>query len=256
MQTLRPRVIGRVLLALLVSTGCRASIATPPCADRGSVSCTTDGIRVLFIGNSLTYGNDVPAIVRALAAEHGGARIRTTTVAFPNMSLDDHWRDGTARRALQAGRWDVVVLQQGPSSLPESRALLIAACGRFAPLIRAAGARAILFEVWPSTARRSDAAAVQRSYRDAARAIGGTVAPAGSAWTAALTANPRMTLYDTDGLHAATPGSVLAALALYARIADRAIDSTGSLPVFDGDATLTAQLRRAVRTALAAEPGS
>jgi hypothetical protein len=103
MHTLRPRVIGRVLLALLVGTGCRASIATPPCADRGAVNCTTDGIRVLFIGNSLTYGNDVPAIVRALAVQHGGPPLRTTTVAFPNMSLDDHWRDGTARRALPAG---------------------------------------------------------------------------------------------------------------------------------------------------------
>jgi hypothetical protein len=110
--------------------------------------------------------------------------------------------------------------------------------------------------VWPATTRRGDAAAVQRSYRDAARAIGGIVAPAGSAWTAALAANPLMTLYDTDGLHAATPGSVLAALALYARIADRAIDSTGALPVVSSDATLTTQLRRAARTALAAETGS
>src|ERR1043166_4311521 len=52
------------------------------------------------------------------AAEAGGhASVETRTVAPGGFALEDHWTMGDARAALDDGRWDVVVLQQGPSSL-------------------------------------------------------------------------------------------------------------------------------------------
>jgi hypothetical protein len=88
-------------------------------------------VRVLFIGNSLTTANNLPAIVESLARAKGG-EIATTAVMANNFSLEDHWNQRNARAVIGRGGWSVVVLQQGPSALPESRALLRDYAKRFA----------------------------------------------------------------------------------------------------------------------------
>jgi hypothetical protein len=245
------------IAAVLVLSSCVASTApsASTCADGYPAPCTVDGLRVLFIGNSLTYGNDVPRLVQQLA-EHARSRaVRPVTVAFPNVSLDDHWANGAAVAALRRGPWDVVVLQQGPSSLPESRTLLIEAVRRFAPLIAAAGARAVLYEVWPMSARRADASAARRSYIAAANAIDGVVAPAGTAWSIALASPAPPALYAADGLHASMAGSVLAALTLYARIVERdPLQDVGPLPGLGADTVLARRLRTAAAAAFDSVP--
>src|SRR5579859_6073417 len=61
-------------------------------------------LRVLFIGNSLTAANDLPALLEAIAKQNG-ERILTRMVAYPNYSLEDHWNRGDARRAIAEGGW-------------------------------------------------------------------------------------------------------------------------------------------------------
>src|SRR5580765_1072260 len=68
-------------------------------------------LQVLFVGNSLTAANDLPAVVASLSR---GA-IAYRTVAPGGVSLEDHWTLTGARDALDGGTWDYVVLQQGPS---------------------------------------------------------------------------------------------------------------------------------------------
>jgi hypothetical protein len=47
------------------------------------------GQHVLFIGNSLTYTNDLPGTVAALASQVSDT-IRVQSVALPNLALIDH----------------------------------------------------------------------------------------------------------------------------------------------------------------------
>src|SRR5262245_28310311 len=98
---------------------------------------------VLFIGNSLTESHDLPGRVAQIAAA-AGHPLPTAGVTLPGASLLDHWQDGRAVRAIRQGGWSVVALQQGPSTLPESRAELIASTRQFAAEIRAVGARPAL----------------------------------------------------------------------------------------------------------------
>ena len=93
-----------------------------------------------------------------------------------NFSLEDHWNQGNARAAIAKGGWSVVVLQQGPSALPESRVLLRDYSKRFAAEARKAGARTALYMVWPSKARARDFDDVSESYALAARDVAGTAA--------------------------------------------------------------------------------
>jgi hypothetical protein len=173
-------------------------------------------VRVLFIGNSLTYANDLPASVCALARSAGREAI-CESVARPDYGLEEHWNDGEARRVIARG-WDVVVLQQGPSALPESRRLLIAYARRFDAAIKKAGARTAFYMVWPSRARRGDFASVSQSYRAAAKDVKAELMPAGDAWRAAWAVDAELQLYGPDGFHPSPIGSYLAALVIYEQI--------------------------------------
>jgi len=177
-------------------------------------------LAVLFIGNSLTAANDLPQLVQRIARA-AGVPIDVASVAKPNFSLEDHWNDGAASRVIASRRWDVVILQQGPSALPESRVLLIDAARRFDAAIRASHARPALYMVWPSSQRSTDFPGVSESYRAAAHAIDGLLAPAGDAWRAAWRRDPKLALYGSDGFHPSQSGSVLAAMTIVRCVAGR-----------------------------------
>ena len=173
--------------------------------------------RVLFIGNSLTYANSMPAMVEGIARSRGEA-IHCETVAFSDYSLEDHWKQGDAVRAIAHGGWSIVVLQQGPSALPESRALLREYVRRFDGEVRRVGARTALYMVWPSADRGGDFDGVHQSYAAAAADVGGLLLPAGDAWRAAWRRDPKLMFYGSDGFHPAPLGSYLAALVIYQRL--------------------------------------
>ena len=175
-------------------------------------------LRVLFIGNSLTYTNDLPAILESLAKASAQRRLEYKMIAFPNFSLEDHWNKKDAREAIQKGRWDFVVLQQGPSASRDGRAVLLDYTRRFSELIRQVGAAPALYSVWPSLNRKQDFDGVFESYKLAAEAAGGIVFPVGEAWLNAWRANPSIELYGADGFHPSDAGSYLAALVMYARL--------------------------------------
>jgi hypothetical protein len=177
-------------------------------------------LRVLFVGNSLTYVNDLPALVGQIA-KGDGLELRTATVAYPNYSLADHLARGDAARELARGGWDIVVLQQGPSGLPESRAELLRSTRDFAARAAAAHARVALLGVWPAADRPNAFDSVAASYAAAAEAVHGLLLPAGTAWTRAWRRDPSLPLYGPDGFHPAPLGSILAALVVYRGISGR-----------------------------------
>jgi hypothetical protein len=168
-------------------------------------------VDVLFIGNSLTYANDLPTLVARLG-EADGKVIRTETIAFPNFSLEDHLNDGRARAALKKRHWDFVVLQQGPSALEESRAALIRDTRRIAKI---ANAKVALLMVWPAKNNAHHFDRVEESYRLAAESVGGVFIPAGRAWRDAMRASPQLHLYGPDGFHPSPMGTEIAATAVY-----------------------------------------
>jgi len=175
--------------------------------------------RVLFIGNSLTYFNDLPGTVSQLAA----------SVAGPNLALIDHVNGkSNAVEVIQTGDWDYVVLQQGPSSLDLSRDTLILATRLLDPYIRAAGGRSALLMVWPESSRFEFFDEVRVSYQLAAQEVNGLFLPAGEAWLAAWAVDPQLPLYGADGYHPSELGTYLAALVVYEGITGH---DARSLPV-------------------------
>src|SRR4051812_49836275 len=111
-----------VVVAVAAVTSCSSSVPPSPIeAPRGGDPVNG---RILFIGNSLTEANGLPAMVEALSRQGGGTPISTASVVFGGFSLEDHWKQGTAQRRVAEGGWAIVVLQQGPSALPASQTAL------------------------------------------------------------------------------------------------------------------------------------
>ncbi len=172
-------------------------------------------LHVLFVGNSLTYTNDLPAMFGALAEAAGKTRPFVRAVTAPGVSLEDQWNRGDAQKTIAVGGWDYVVLQQGPSASAEGLAILNAYAERFAKVIRTQGGVPVLYMVWPSTRRPQDFEGVVQSYAGAAKAVGGLVCPAGDAWRIARKKDPELALYSPDGLHPTPAGTYLAALGFF-----------------------------------------
>lgn len=170
-------------------------------------------LRVLFVGNSLTAANDLPGTVAALA-QGAGAAIEYDVRAPGGFALEDHWTTTDVEAAIANGRYDVVVLQQGPTSLPESRVNLLEWGHTFAVAIRAAGARPAFFTVWPESWRSDAFDAVIYAYRAAARDNHALLLPAGLAWKNVLRTNHGIKLYGPDGFHPSRLGTYLAAVTI------------------------------------------
>lgn len=171
--------------------------------------------KVLFIGNSLTAANELPEMVEALSQSKGRFPLECRAETAYCFSLEDHWNAGKVRELLTRERWDFVVLQQGPSSLADSRANLRQYVRIIAPVIRKAGAKPALYMVWPDRTRFRFFDQVRDSYRIAAEDVQGIFLPAGEAWRAAWQKDPNTPLYSADEFHPSLAGTYLAALVIY-----------------------------------------
>ncbi len=197
------------LSASYVSCG-GASVTTGPPADAD--------LSVLFVGNSLTYTNDLPGMVENLLESYGNVgSVSIASVAFPNFRLQDHWQERTARSRIGAGGWDIVIVQQGPSAT-EGRPSLIEYSARFADEVERVGGRLAVYMVWPSAARSFDFDGVSDSHRTAAEQADGLLFPAGEAWRAAWVRDPSLAFYGPDGFHPSQLGTYLAALVIYQQL--------------------------------------
>ena len=167
-------------------------------------------LKILFIGNSFTARNDLPAMIATLAAASDHT-IDYELISAGGASLRRHWNKGDAQRAIGRGKFDFVVLQE-QSTLPIKNATRFHENVRqFDEVIRAAGARTALYMTWA----RAHAPESQRELTDAYTAIAdeldATLVPVGTVWQKFLAKHKQPVLHDADGSHPTLAGSYLAA---------------------------------------------
>ncbi|TFG87111.1 MAG: SGNH/GDSL hydrolase family protein [Gemmatimonadales bacterium] len=204
---------------LLTVLAIAALVSTGACQDTGApAQSESASLRVLFIGNSLTYANNLPGTFAGVAMT-GGDTIAVKMIALPNYGLIDHLtRNSGAVEAIRTGHWDFVVLQQGPSTLPINRDSLVLWTAMFDSIIRPTGAKTALFMVWPQSGSVGGYDAVRQSYQAAANAVGGVFIPAGLSFEAAMNRDATLVLFASDGYHPSPLGSYLAAITIYATV--------------------------------------
>jgi hypothetical protein len=214
--------IKRCLLICILVLTLSACVLTD-CGDDPACS------RVLFIGNSYTYVNDLPKTLTQLA-QSGGNRLETGMAAQGGWSLYNHLNSSESLEIIQASKWNYVVLQEQsmiPASEAARNAQMYPAARDLAAKISAAGAQPILFVTWAHKAGWPENGmptyeamqlAINYGYLTLGQQLHAPMAPVGYAWLALWRQNPQLGLWQEDGSHPNELGTYLAACVFYAVI--------------------------------------
>ncbi len=184
--------------------------------------------RVLFIGNSLTFYNDLPEMFADLARS-GGYEVEVDMSAQGGWTLSDHAVSTLTLDKIDQG-WDFVVLQEQSviPSLAEERSEQMYPAVRFLyEKVSEKDLTLILFMTWGHRYGYPGAGfdnfdemqeQLRSGYTDIAAELGVMVAPVGIAWQNGITINPQLNLWHMDGIHPSREGSYLSACVFYALI--------------------------------------
>jgi hypothetical protein len=221
----------------------RASAAEPP-------------LKVLFVGNSYTFVNDLPAMLVSLADAAGGRRIDVDRHLMGGCTFERHVNETKAIPKIQQKRWDVVVLQEQSLRPVVERERMFQYAAVLKKEIDKQGAQTVLYLTWarqnvPEMQSGADPArspnyaramyqlsgvksidldawckrqragllgGLSGAYFDLARQLGTSVAPVGVAWQKALLADKNLVLHAADKSHPSPAGTYMATCVFYATL--------------------------------------
>ncbi|MPM30464.1 hypothetical protein SDC9_77014 [bioreactor metagenome] len=192
-------------------------------------------LRVLFIGNSYTYVNDLPGLV-SLVAKSAGDSLVYSSSAPGGYTLQQHCSNATTNSLIQQGNWDFVVLQE-QSQLPsftdgEVQSMVFPYATQLDNMIRQADscAETIFYMTWgrkngdatncavwpPVCTYEGMDSLLHLRYMMMAQDNDAEVSPVGAVWHYLRTNAPGIELYSADESHPSPAGSYAAACTFYA----------------------------------------
>lgn len=184
-------------------------------------------LKILFLGNSYTYYNDLDRLFTQLAASEGHP-VQAERIAPGGWQLVKHLNTPSTISRIQNGSWDYVVLQEQsivPTMIDERTQHMYPSIRAFNQLLTKQGAQPILFMTWGRRNAVNQFANytemqtnVSEAYMGIANQLNMPVAPVGIAWREAWLQDPIISLWGSDGSHPSPAGSYLAACVFYAAI--------------------------------------
>jgi len=206
--------------------------------------------RVLFVGNSLVYVGNLPAVFSALAAANGHA-VHSDMIVKGGATLDERVADGAVARALSKHAYTTVVLQErggdlmcafGPDSCVRSRE----AIKSLAQLAREKGVRVVLlgsYQSLPASSRK-----IVEAESSAAADAGIPYIDVSGQLQRLRAAEPGLAWFYTDGMHPGKDLVLLDAVLLYRHafgLLPDARDFTVDAPIYTSNSGLTPESRPA-----------
>lgn len=170
-------------------------------------------LKVLFVGNSYTYGYNLAHIVSIISQETSTYLVTRKSV-IGGASLKEHWQGGReliTRSMIAEGDFDVVVLQDFSMSAMNEPDTSLRYIQLFCDFIRSHGAVPYLFNTWAREKVPQFQAEIDAMYEKAARDYGAIRVPVGPAWELAMDLRPTVDLFTSDGSHPNELGCMLSA---------------------------------------------
>ncbi|WP_298556744.1 SGNH/GDSL hydrolase family protein [uncultured Algibacter sp.] len=165
---------------------------------------------ILFIGNSLTYTNDLPELVKT-KAKYSGYNIQIEVIAYPNYAISDHWKDGKVQKLISSKKFSIVIIQQGPSSQTKGKNTLIDYGKKYSEICNKNNTLLAYFMVWPSLNYYDTFDGVIENYKLAAETNDAILCPVGEVWKNYFNTSKKFDYYGTDNFHPSKKGSNIAA---------------------------------------------
>lgn len=192
-----------------------------------------DSAKVLFIGNSYTYFNNLPGMLTDLSTSLGDY-VQPTSQVAGGATFQVHATNPATYTAINSADWDFVVLQaqsQEPS-FPDSQvnSETLPFAEQMADSIRnnSICSNILMFMIWgrengdpqwvPISTFDGMNSRLRNAYIRMADSIDASISPVGVAWKYVRDNYPSIQLYSPDGSHPSLEGSYLAACTFYASL--------------------------------------
>lgn len=200
----------------------------------GSRAQQRDSLRVLWVGNSFTYCNDMPEMVRQIASTQK-KKLSMTRFLKGGERFSGHLKNPKLLDALASGGWDYVILQE-QSTAPalataEVTREVYPAAHKLDSLVHVGSpdAKVVFYMTWGHKyGNREHIAAyplangyegmqerLKTSYLEMTYDNDARCAPVGMAWRRVRHEHPEWVLYRPDCYHPAVAGSYLAANVIF-----------------------------------------
>ncbi len=171
-------------------------------------------MKVLFVGNSHTYFNDMPQLFSEMCGAVTGEKTDVTMLAYSNRDLAWHCDEYFALRfALLYGHYDYCVIQQqghpfpGEETTSRSAQTIMKLCDK-------AGTKPVITETWGCKGDTAYIVTVSSAYRKLASETGALLLPVGELFDRIEKEHPEIDLHWKDGAHASEYGTYLIAATL------------------------------------------
>lgn len=205
-------------------------------------------INILFIGNSSTYYNNMPTMIKNLArADQLSLNVESITAAnytLKKFSTTSNTYYKKIVNSLNTKKYDYVVLQDNREEMIQSSNQAKTAVKTLKTLIDKNGASTILYETQADKVGREFVINgnsiyfnhdmidyyLAKNYYYIANTYNLSVATSGINFTRCMNIYPDIKLYNSDNLHPKVPGSYLAACSLYKTIFNKTPLGNAYLP--------------------------
>lgn len=205
-------------------------------------------IKILFIGNSSTYYNNMPFMVEGLAkADNIDCQVKSITASNYKLSqfaTPDNSYNTEIMNALSTEKWDFVVLQEHREVIMQNLEKTQTALATLKKSIDDCGAKTILYETQADRIGHDFTINgtsiyfehntlqyyINKNYYYLSGLQECSLAPAGLYYTRCMNTYPEISLYNTDMIHPSSEGSYLAACVLYQTIFNKSAFNNQFLP--------------------------
>lgn len=207
--------------------------------------------KVLFLGDSYTYVNDLPGMITSLALSAGDSLIKDANL-IGGYKLIQHFTNSVSTSKIMAGGWDYVVLQEQSQTPALQNGNFPLGAQELCQLVKQYNpcAKPMFYMTWgrkngdalncPSFPLMCTYAGMdsltRTEYTLQASYQNGEVSPVGAVWRYLRATNPALNLYQADNSHPTRIGTYVAACCFYATIFKKSpllITGNDSLTVSD-----------------------
>ena len=195
-------------------------------------------MKVLFIGNSHTFYNDMPQIFKNICDEKG-KDVEVAMQAFGGKTYGWHYGQMTELRfALMHGGFDYIIMQQAAHSPCPAKEETLADGGKIIELARKCGVTPIQTMPWAEKRDPDHQKGMYDIYNTLSEMYDVKLAYAGNVFEDVFYNHPEIDMYWKDGEHASPYGSYTIAMSVYAAIFGESVkglapNSYNTYPVTD-----------------------
>ena len=198
--------LGSILLFILIIAG---SISQGSAATRDKKNT----LKVLFVGNSYTYVQNLPQLV-SLISDSTQTKLITRKSTVGGAFLSEHWygkRGLKTQEIISKGHFDAVILQENSMGTIQQPDSTIKYVRLLCALIRQSGAKPYLYMTWARERVPQYQDEITQVYTEMAKMNEAVLVPVGEAWELSRKLRPTLELYNRDGSHPSNLGALLSA---------------------------------------------